>query len=352
MIDRRALIAGGLALGMTTAAPAKALATAKRQAIDGVLLPPNFNGALAYGKDGKLEYIRCVGMADVEAGRPVTPHTQFKWGSASKWLASATALRLVERNMLSLDAPITTYLPDFRRETGELVLVKHLLSNTSGITDLLVPAVKADPSIRDSTSTPAAILAKFGAGDLRFTPGVGWDYAALNWVIVAAMLERITGKPLAELVKQMILQPLHMTETGYVQLGQPAMPELAAAYSRVVPPIRKMTPVPAFLAGSGNTGSTVRDAIRAAHGIFHTSLLSAASKRELTTLHWPDQEYALGGRVHPIGGEPWAWETGKVEGYRAHIAHRLSRSETIVIFNTTDLSQSQIGGWVEAIAVV
>ena len=351
MIYRRALIAGGLALGFPAAAPAKAVATAKRQAIDGVGLPSDFNGALAYGRDGKLEYIRCVGLADVEAGSPVTPHTQFKWGSASKWLASATALRLVERSMLSLDAPIITYLPDFRRDTGERVLVKHLLSNTSGITDLLDAAVKVDPSLRNSTATPAAILAKFGGGDLKFAPGAGWDYSALNWVIVAAMLEKITGKPLAELVKQTMLQPLHMTETGYVQLGQPAMSELAAAYSSVVPPIRKMTPVPAFLAGSGNTASTVRDAIRAAHGVFHTSLLSAASKRELTKLHWPDQEYALGGRVHPVDGQPWAWETGKVQGYRAHIAHRLNRSETIVIFNTTDLPQSQIGGWVEAIAI-
>ena len=129
------------------------------------------------------------------------------------------------------------------------------------------------------------------------------------------------------------------------------MPELAAAYASVIPPVRKMTAVPAFLAGSGNTASTVRDAVRAAHGIFHTALLSVGSKRELTNLHWPDQEYALGGRVHPIGNEPWAWESGKVEGYRALIAQRLSQSETIVIFNTTDISQSQIANWAEASAI-
>jgi D-alanyl-D-alanine carboxypeptidase len=337
-------------LGVATAASAKVPNTTKRQAIEGIILPPDFNGALAYGRQGKLEHIRCVGLADVENKRPVTPHTQFKWGSASKWVASATALRLVERNMLSLDAPIATYLPDFRRDTGGRVLIKHLLSNTSGITDLLVPAIQADRSLLNSTERPATILAKYGRGDLKFTPGAGWDYTPLNWVIVAAVLERITGKPLAELVGQMVLQPLHMTETGYAQIGQLPMPGLAAAYGSVVPPVRKMTAVPAFLAGSGNTASTVRDAVRAAHGIFHTALLSAGSRLELTSLYWPDQEYALGGRVHTIGNEPWAWETGKVEGYRALIAHRLSRSETIVIFNTTDMSQSQIGDWAETIA--
>lgn len=351
MIDKRELIIGGLAVGVATAAFGKVMPSAKRQAIDEIELPANFNGVLAYGTQGKLEHIRCVGLADVEDKRPVTAHTQFKWGSASKWLASATALHLVERNMLSLDAPISTYLPDFRRDTGNRVMVRHLLSNTSGITDLLVPAIKADRSLLNSTETPAAIVAKYGGGDLRFTPGAGWDYAALNWVIVAAVLERLTSKPLAELVGQTELRPLRMIDTGYAQVGQPAMPKLAAAYSSVVPPVRKMTAVPAYLAGSGNTASTARDAIRAAHGIFHTALLSAASKRELTTIRWRDQEYALGGRVHPIGTELWAWETGKVEGYRAYIAHRLSRSETIVVFNTTDMSQSHIAGWVETIAM-
>lgn len=350
MIDRRELITGSLALAAATSATAKAAPSTKRQAIDGILLSADFNGVLAYGRQGKLEHIRSVGLADVEGKRPVTRHTQFKWGSASKWLASATALRLVERDLLSLDAPVSTYLPDFRRDTGDRVLFKHLLSNTSGITDLLVPAIKADRSLLNSTGSPAEILSRFGSGDLKFTPGEGWDYTPLNWVIVAAILERLTDRPLAELVRQMVLQPLQMTETGYAQVGQPAMPQLAAAYGSVVPPIRKMTAVPAYLAGSGNTASTARDAVRAAHGIFHTGLLSDRSRRELTTLRWPDQEYALGGRVHPIGTDPWAWETGKVEGYRALIAHRLRRSETIVIFNTTDMSQSQIGDWVETIA--
>lgn len=172
-----------------------------------------------------------------------------------------------------------------------------------------------------------------------------------NWVILAALLERLTGEPLAALVARLVLQPLSMSGTGFAQADQQPMPNLAAAYSSVVPPVRKMLPVPSFLAASGNTAGTVRNAVRAAHGIFHGSLLSIASQRELTTTRWPEQEYALGGRVHPINGGLWAWETGKVEGYRAHVAHRLNRSETIVIFNTTDLGQSQIGGWVEAIAL-
>lgn len=351
MINRRALMVGGLALGATRALSAEPTLSVKRRAIDAIQLPPDFNGALAYGRGGDVAHVRYVGMADVEAGKAISPDTQFKWGSASKWLTSVAVLRLAEQRRLSIDAPITTYLPDFRHDTGERVLLKHLLSNTSGIPDLLSRQIAKEPELRTSTATAASIVARFGGGDLSFVPGDGWDYAALNWSILGALLERLTGEPLPQLIGRLVLRPLGMSGTGFAQVGQPPMPKLAAAYSSVMPPVRKMSPVPPFLAASGNAASTVRDAVRAAHGIFHGSLLNAASRRELVTIHWPEEEYALGGRVHPIGGKLWAWETGKVQGYRAHIAHRLSRSETIVIFNTTDIGQSQIGSWVEAIAL-
>lgn len=350
VIDRRMLMASGLAFGATSALAAKPSSDAKHAAIDAIQLPPNFNGTFAYARGGNIAHARYAGMADVEAAKAISPDTQFKWGSASKWLASVAVLRLVEQNRLSLDAPIVEYLPDFRRDTGELVLLKHVLSNTSGIPDLLSRQLAKEPELRTTNASAASMVARFGGGDLSFAPGKGWDYGAINWAILAAIIERVTGESFSQSVAKLVLRPLGMSATGFAQLDQPSMPNLAAAYSGAMPPVRKMAPNPAFIAASGNTASTVRDAVRAAHGIFHGSLLSAASRRDLTTLRWPEEEYALGGRVHPIDGNLWAWETGKVQGYRALITHRLDRSETIVIFNTTDLAQSQLSTWVEAIA--
>lgn len=350
MIDRRTLIAAGVALSATRAMSAEPLSSAKRRTIDAIELPPYFNGVFAYGTKGKVEHLRCSGMADVEAGKAISSDTRFKWGSASKWLVTAAVLRLVEQNRVSLDAPITTYLPHFRRDTGDKVQLKHLLSNTSGIPDLLSQRLAKGPELRTSTASATSIVARFGRGDLMFAPGQGWDYAALNWAIITALLESLTGASLPQSVEKLVLGPLGMSATGFAQADQPAMPDLAAAYEGVLPVVRKMAPVPPFLAASGNTASTVQDAIRAAHGIFHGSFLSVASRRELTKVRWLEQDYALGGRVHAIDGKLWAWETGKVQGYRAHIAHRLDRSETIVIFNTTDLGQRQISDWVEVIA--
>lgn len=350
MLDRRGFVIGSAAMALGAEASARAVQESKRQAIAEIVLPSNFNGLVAYARGGRIAHVRTAGFADVEKRTPFAETTAIRWGSASKWLTSVAALRLTEQGRLRLDAPIATYLPRFRSETGQRVRVDHLLSNTSGIPDLLTRQIATEPELRTSTAATADIVARFGGGDPTFPPGEGWDYAALNWAIVAQLLESVSGRDFPALMRQLVLRPLGMSGAGFVQTGQPAVPNLAAAYASISPPVRKMAAVPPFLAASGNVAGTVADAVRAAHGIFHGPLLTPRSRSDLTRVRWREEDYALGGRVHAIDGEPWAWETGKVQAYRTHIAHRLARSETIVVFNTTDMDQPEIARWVEAIA--
>ena len=123
---------------------------------------------------------------------------------------------------------------------------------------------------------------------------------------------------------------------------------MAVAY-RTTEPVRRMDPVPAFVAASGNAVGTAEDAMRAAHGIFATRFLRADSRAQLTRVQWARESYALGGRVHMIGKERWAWEEGKVSGYRALVAQNLDRNETVVLFNNRDVEQSVLAGWCEDI---
>ena len=353
MIDRRHFIAGATALAMT----GRANAAAKQRtnatiaaAVQRLDLPADFSGIIAHAVKGRIDFLRTFGWADVEARVPVGAGTKFAFGSASKWLTSVAVLRLVERGALRLDAPISTYLPDFRADTGNQVTLDHLLSNTSGIPDLLSRQLKVEPDLRTSTASAAEIVRRFGRGDIAFAPGAGWDYAALNWVIVRAIVEQVTNEAFETVVGRLVFKPLGMSGTVFANGGKDKVPGMASAYRTFHPPVRKMSPVPAFAGASGNVAGTAADAVRAAHGIFATNLLREASRRELVRVRRADQEYALGGRIHRIGSADWGWETGKVDAYRAHIAHSLGGDRTIVIFNNGDLDQSLIGGWVEAIA--
>lgn len=349
-IDRRTLLGSAIALVPAAHALAGLRLSTKAQAIEALTPGPDFQGIIAYGRAGRVEHVRCVGMADVEAGRGITAGTRFRWGSATKWLVSVAVLRVLADRGLSLSTPIGSLLPLFRADTGAHVQVQHLLSNTSGIPDLLSRQVAAEPALRTSTASCQTIIDRFAGGDLDFAPGQGWSYAALNWVIVAGILERVTGKQLPEVVRDAVFRPLGMSSAGFVQSDRPALPSLAAAYARLSPPVRKMSDVPPFLAASGTAASTVGDAMRAADGIFSGSLLSAGQRDELIRIRWPAEEYALGGRVVRVDGVPWAWEAGKVGGYRALIAHRLGARETIVIFSNSDMKQSAISALAQTIA--
>ena len=289
-------------------------------------------------------------MADIEAGVPNDPlRTRFAFGSASKWLTSVAVLRLVEEGRLSLDRPIIDYLADFRADTGARITLGHLLSNTSGLPDLLSQGLKTDPSIRVSREGSAAMTARFANGDLLFAPGAGWGYHPLNWVIVQAIIERVTGAPFERTLDRFVFRPLRMTGAGLVDNAHPPTREVAAAYGTVAPPTRKMTPTPAFVGASGTVSGTAVDAVRAAHGVFATGLLKPASRAALTAVRWPAENYALGGRVREIGGRRWAWETGRIEGYRSLIAHDLAGDRTVAIFNNTDMAQRVIGDFGEAL---
>lgn len=108
MIDRRTVVLSGVAFGAAGAAWAGPAVNSKSRAIDAISLPADFNGVLAYGQGGRIHHLRYAGFADIEACKPVNAATQFKWGSASKWLTSVAVLRLVEQRRLDLDTPIAT----------------------------------------------------------------------------------------------------------------------------------------------------------------------------------------------------------------------------------------------------
>ncbi|WP_419810139.1 serine hydrolase domain-containing protein [Sphingomonas sp.] len=350
-IGRRAVVGGIGALAML---PARATrpTSATGSIVSSFAREHRFNGIVACATRGRRDFVEAFGWADVESRRPIGLTTRFAFGSASKWLTTVAVLRLVEQGRLDLARAIGTWLPAMRETQGGAVPLRHLLSNTSGIPDRLAAALRADPSLRASTEGSAPIVARLGPGDVAFAPGTGWEYSALNWVIVHALLERVTGLPFAGILDRLVFAPLGMWRAGLVDTRGGRDAATASAYATLDPLKPKMAPLPPFVAASGVVFATVDDALRAAHGIFSGALLSARSRAALTTIAWAQEDYALGGRVRTIGGRRWAWEAGKVEGYRALIAHDLIGDRTIVIFNNTDVAQATISSLAESLATV
>ncbi|MDE1148986.1 MAG: serine hydrolase [Azospirillaceae bacterium] len=349
MLNRRHLLLAGAALPLAASFPAVAKGNPDA-IIDAYVRDTGFQGVVMLGRNGHADYTRVIGFADIEAGVPAKADTLYGIASISKWLTSVTVLKLVERGLLDLDAPITKALPDYRADTGAKVSLRRLLCNASGVPNLFTSAIKADPALFRTPLTTAEAVSKFCLGDLAFEPGTRFDYALTNWILVVAMVERVTGLPFQAAVRSITLEPLGLAATSATDA---AFAAAAASYRTVTPPERWPNDRQAYMAAAGGYFSTAPDLMRAAHLIFDTGFLTPASRRQLTTVEVPSESYALGGRVRTLSIDgktvPAGWETGRTAGYRSVLGHRLDGKRTVVILNNTGLSQKTMDQFADAL---
>jgi CubicO group peptidase (beta-lactamase class C family) len=341
VFGRREFLAGAAALGLVEKASASVLTGgAADRAVDAFLKIQPFQGVVLIGRAGKPIYSRTVGFADIEAKTPATLDTPYVIASISKWLTSTALLKLAEAGKVDLDAPITRYLPDYRADTGAKVKLRHLMTNISGVPNGFAAWTKAnpDPDLFNKSFTTAEAVKLWCSGDLAFEPRTKFDYVLTNWVIITAIIETVTSQPFAEAMDGLVIRPLGLTRTT------PADPaDIAISYRTLEPLVRQSNERFPFFAASGGYASTAGDLLKAAHAVLDGGFLPAARKKELLTVGWPDQDYALGGRVKSLfaDGLPrvFAWETGRAAGYRSVLGHRFDDQTTVVLLNNTSITQ-------------
>ena len=167
-------------------------------------------------------------------------------------------------------------------------------------------------------------------------------------MLIHAVLERATGLPFEEVVAREVFRPLKLSRSGFVDTRDCAVADLARAYSPSGE--WKDARIPPFGGASGNIYTNAADLVRTAHSVFETNrVLSPRMRAELANVRVPDEYYALGGRVRTIGGNRVAWETGKVQAYRTHLAHVIGHDRSVLILNNGDLDQGVIGAFVETL---
>ncbi len=159
-----------------------------------------------------------VGYRDVERRLPVTSRTNFCIASITKSFTSLTVLKLQERGLLHVEDPVAKYLPEL--SLREDVKLLHLLSHTSGIPALCYaerhiedtvlgrPALFTDP---DNVLPLLTVCERVRASE----PGTAYLYLNEGYVVIGRVIEKVTGKPFREVVRETILSPLSMNKTYF-----------------------------------------------------------------------------------------------------------------------------------------
>lgn len=332
-------------LALLAAAPALAdcaacAATARRFAVE-----QHFNGVVLVGHGSQVDYAEGFGVADAATQRPLTADTPFETGSISKWIAAMLVMRLVQQGELALDRPIWAYLPDYRRDNAERLTLRDLLSHSSGVPNDIDEAIKRDPATRSLSLDNAAAVRRFASGDLRFAPGTDWDYSHSNWLLVKAIVERVTRQGYASLVDGYLLQPLALRHSGIYSGSSAAVPDMARGYQPDRLPLDK--PLPDFMVLAGGFYASANDLFALMDGLFGGRLLSPESTRTLMAVQRPPQHYALGGRtkVLPFGGadHPVAWEYGSNGAFRVLAWRTLDDGHSVIVMNNTSFDHLKLG---------
>lgn len=236
-----------------------------------------FNGSALVAENGKVVYKGAFGLANMEWNIPNTPDTKFRLGSITKQFTATLTMQLVEQGKIKLDAKIADYLPDYRKDIGQKVTIHQLLTHTSGIPSYtgqqgFVENVSRNPYKTDD------FVKKYASGNLEFEPGSKYSYNNSGYFLLGAIIEHVTGKPYEQVLKENILDPLGMKNTGYDH-HDTIIPKRATGYSRTADGYTNAAYLDMSIPyAAGSMYSTVEDLYLWDQALYTDKLVSAQSK--------------------------------------------------------------------------
>ena len=171
-----------------------------------------FNGAVLVSQKGKVIYKRAFGLADREWNIPNTTDTKFKIASLSKAFTALAMMQMVSEGEISLNGKIKDYIPDYSGQSGDSITIHQLLTHTSGIQSNLDPK---EELIRQRLYHELREMVHYAeTSKLLFKPGSSFGYSNFGYNILAYIIQTVSGKPYAEVLKEKIFEPAGMNSTG------------------------------------------------------------------------------------------------------------------------------------------
>ena len=169
-------------------------------------------GQVLIRQGGQFVYDRCFGYADIENRLPVTDDSVFHVASVSKQLTVFAVLLLQEDGLLDIDKDVREYIPELIR-FDEPVTVRNLINNDSGIRDIWTLEMARGVRIDDTITQKDAITIIANQTQLNFPPETQYMYSNSNFVLLAEIAEKISGKSLNDFLRERVFGPLGMTST-------------------------------------------------------------------------------------------------------------------------------------------
>jgi D-alanyl-D-alanine carboxypeptidase len=273
------------------------------------------SASVAVVQNNRVVYAHAFGLANVTPPKPATADMAYPIGSISKQFTAHAILLLQQRGKLSIDDPVAKYFPNFTR--AREVTLRNLMTMTSGYEDF-APQDYIIPAWRHETD-PLENATAWATKPLDFTPGTDWQYSNTNYVILGLIVQKVSGEPLMQFIRENVLDPLHL-EGVFNSYTEREKLQVTGYVSNALAPVRVLP-----LEGNGwyfGDGDLAMPASTLAAwdiGIIQQKLLSPASYKLFETpfvlANGDNSHYGLGTFVYNRNGHRELEHSGEVGGY-------------------------------------
>lgn len=335
-----------MSVSMTILAAAAALTpdpefAAKAQAVLDAAFAADAPGATAIiVEDGQTVFAGARGLADVDAGEALSPGDELRLGSITKQFTAAMIMKLVEEGDVDLQAPIGTYLADLPA-AWSTVNVHQLLNHTSGI-----PSYTANADLMGNSEETARPRSQAEMVDLvrdkplDFAPGSDWRYNNSGYVLLGAIIEKVTGFRWDKAIEQRLLAPAGVAGIASMY-DEEALPEFATGYSRSEEGVVVARPIHGDLARTA--GALVGDtaALSAWSVALHGGdIVSAASLARMATptrtYEGKELPYGYGLELEPALGRRAIGHGGGIFGFSTYGTYLPDEELFVAVFANSD----------------
>jgi len=304
----------------------------------------NFNGTILIQNNSKIIYQKSFGFANFQFKIPDNIDTKYKIASITKLFTSVLIMQLYEQGKIDLNKPIKTYLPDYKGEGAEKVLICQLLNHTSGMVNIdtissIESAVKNGVPVYQKPCTTDEFLDKYCSDPLLTEPGKVFSYNNAEYIVLGKIIEKLTGKSFENALHDNILQPLKMTNSGLLY-QHVILDGLADTYFYRDDLKQLVNDLPVYIENwysSGSMYSTAGDLLRFSNAFFG---LKMVNKETLDLIIKPGldnygfgvwiNEYEIKNKKYTAVKRP-----GSIMGAQTMLMHFSDPDLTIIILSNT-----------------
>ncbi|QRG67126.1 serine hydrolase domain-containing protein [Brevibacillus choshinensis] len=292
----------------------------------------SFNGALLLAKDNEVLLQKAMGYASHEYGVKNTTKTKFRIGSITKGFTAMALLILCEKGLVRLEDPIQLYLEDFVYE--EPVTIHHLLTHTSGI-----PNFTSHPSYWATTmrlpTTLQQTVQSIARMPLEFAPGTHYQYSNSGYILLTAIIEKVSAVSYSSFLQEHIWLPLGMLDTGCEE-SRSVIKGLATGYTVWEEYIHTEYIDMTIPRGAYGMYSTVEDLWKWDQALYTEQLVSAEWIDKMFTPY--ADHYGYGWAIHHSGGRKITSHFGDINGFQSDLYRSVDDRLVVIALSNVNLT--------------